>query len=57
MGRKVLKKKKTSQQDCFGKYDPKFSASARDGAKFSFAYDAKPWNKPFKDETLGPTHY
>ena len=28
MGRKVIKKKKINQEDCFGKYDPKLSASA-----------------------------
>lgn len=57
MGRKMLKKKKVSQEDCFGKYDPKMSVSARSGAKFTFSSDAKPWNKPLKDETLGPAHY
>ncbi len=57
MGRKVVKKKKVSQEDCFGKYDPKMSASARTGAKYTFGSDAKPWNKATKDETLGPAHY
>jgi hypothetical protein len=33
------------------------SNSARAGPKFSFATDAKPWNKTMKDETLGPAHY
>ena len=57
MGRKTLKKKKITREDCFGKYDPKMSASARSGAKYSFGSDAKSWNKTRKDETLGPGHY
>lgn len=57
MGRKVLKKKKVTQEDCFGKYDPKISASARSGAKYSFGSDPKSWNKTIKDERLGPAHY
>ncbi len=57
MGRKMLRKKKVTQEDCFGKYDPKMSVSARSGAKYSFANNAKPWNKVVKDETLGPAHY
>lgn len=57
MGRKLLRKKKIAQDDCFGKYDPKLSASARTGAKFSFGCDPKSWNKTVKDETLGPAHY
>ncbi len=57
MGRKIVKKKKVVQEDCFGKYDPKMTASARSGGKYSFGSDAKPWNKTTKDETLGPAHY
>lgn len=57
MGRKMLKKKKSTQDDCFGKYDPKISASARSGTQFTFTIDQKACSKPQKDETLGPGHY
>ena len=53
----MLKKKKITQDDCFGKYDPKIMASARSGPKFSFSTDPKSWNKTTKDETLGPGYY
>jgi hypothetical protein len=49
MGRKISKKKKNMQDDCFAKYNPKFYASAREGAKFSFASEAKPWDRPSRD--------
>ena len=57
MGRKVVRKKKVMQEDCFGKYDPKIIVSARSGGKYSFGTDAKPWNKATKDETIGPAYY
>lgn len=49
MGRKLMRKRKVAQEDCFGKYELNYSASARYGPKFSFANDQKPWNKPIKD--------
>ena len=57
IGRKIVRKKKAVQEDCFGKYDPKMIASARSGGKYSFGSEAKPWNKATKDETLGPAQY
>ena len=57
MGRKIAKKKKVVQEDCFGKYDPKILASARTGGKYTFGSDAKPWNKATKDDTIGPAYY
>lgn len=57
MGRKIVRKKKVVQEDCFGKYDPKIIVSARSGGKYSFGSDAKPWNKAIKDETIGPAYY
>jgi hypothetical protein len=41
MGRKSLKKKKSTQDDCFGKYDPNFSASARSGPQYTFSSGQK----------------
>lgn len=29
----------------------------KDGNKYTFSQDPKPWNKNFKDEKLGPGHY
>lgn len=57
MGRKIMRKKKAVQEDCFGKYDPKVIVSARTGGKYTFGSDAKPWNKATKDETIGPAYY
>ena len=49
MGRKISSKKKNMQDDCFAKYNPKFYAAAREGAKFSFSSEAKPWDRPSRD--------
>lgn len=45
MGHKITKKKKAVNDDCFGKYDPNINISTREGAMYSFSYDAKPWDK------------
>lgn len=41
MGRKTLKKKKVPLDQCFGKYDPNFSASARNGPQYKFPIEQK----------------
>jgi hypothetical protein len=46
MGHKLNKKKKNQEDDCFGKYDPNFNVSVREGSMYAFGCDAKPWDKP-----------
>ena len=57
MGHKLNKKKKNQEDDCFGKYDPNFNVSVREESMYAFGCDVKPWNKPQKDDTLGPGYY
>lgn len=45
MGRKTLKKKKTALDECFGKYDPNFNASARTGPQYKFGIEQKSCTK------------
>ena len=57
MGHKVKKTKKNVIDDCFGKYDPNINISMRQGAMYSFSYDPKPWDKPQKQQHMGPGYY
>ncbi len=41
MSQKMLSKNKSSQDDCFGKYDPNMTASLRTGPEYSFCSDYK----------------